>query len=140
MTPEQISLLEQSMTAPGFVLDAIVADFYRRLFAAHPGLTEMFGSDQAEQEAKFGAELAAILSGVRNPDAFSRRLHALGERHRSYGVVAEHYPVAGQILLETLAAHLGSDWTPEVADAWALAYGTIAEVMLAAAEQSSADA
>ena len=41
----------------------------------------------------------------------------------------------GASLLATLKRFLGTSWTPELADTWAQAYGVVAKVMVAAAEQ-----
>jgi hypothetical protein len=43
---------------------------------------------------------------------------------------AEHYPVVGAALLWTLEKGLGDGWTPEVADAWSTAYGTLSGYMI----------
>ncbi|HEY2535241.1 MAG TPA: globin domain-containing protein, partial [Xanthobacteraceae bacterium] len=58
---------------------------------------------------------------------------ALAKRHVSYGAKAEHYPVVGAALLSTLETGLGDDWTPEVADAWGTAYGTLSGYMISEA-------
>jgi hypothetical protein len=50
-------------------------------------------------------------------------------------VVTEHYDAVGASLLATLKKFHGPLWTPELADTWAQAYGLVAKVMVAAAEQ-----
>jgi hypothetical protein len=49
--------------------------------------------------------------------------------------VTEHYDAVGASLLATLKKFHGPLWTPELADTWAQAYGLVAKVMVAAAEQ-----
>lgn len=44
----------------------------------------------------------------------------------------------GEALLKTFESYLGSDWTPEVKQAWVDAYGAIAKFMLSGAENSTA--
>jgi len=58
---------------------------------------------------------------------------ALATRHVGYGAKAEHYPVVGAALLWTLEKGLGDGWAPEVADAWATAYGTLSSFMISEA-------
>ena len=58
---------------------------------------------------------------------------ALGARHRAYGVRAAHYRLMGGALLAALADRSGDGWTPELAEAWSLAYNLIAETMMAGA-------
>ena len=50
-------------------------------------------------------------------------------------MVTEHYTAVGASLLATLKEFLGPSWTPDLADTWAQAYGLVAKVMVAAAEQ-----
>ena len=54
----------------------------------------------------------------------------MATRHVSYGAKAEHYPVVGGALLWTLEKGLGDAWTPEVAEAWTAAYGTLSGYMI----------
>jgi hemoglobin-like flavoprotein len=133
MTPEQISLVEETLTAPGFALERIVHDFYQRLFEANPDVAGMFSGDPAEQRVKFAAGLEAILGIVRRHDLFLDGVAALGQRHRGYGVRAAHYRAARIALLASLGANLGPDWTPEVEEAWRLGYELAAEVMMTGA-------
>ena len=56
-----------------------------------------------------------------------------------YGVRTEHYTVVGSALLWTLEQGLGARFTPAVREAWASAYGLLANVMqLGALEEASA--
>ena len=50
-------------------------------------------------------------------------------------MITEHYTAVGASLLATLKKFLGPSWTPDLADTWAQAYGLVAKVMVAAAEQ-----
>jgi nitric oxide dioxygenase len=128
MTPEQISLVEATL-GNGLDLDAVAADFYRRLFAADPATGALFSADPDVQRQKFAAELEAICRSIRRHPDFLASAAALGARHRAEGVEAAHYRAAGPPLLDALAAGLGDRWTPDVADAWRLAYHLTVEAM-----------
>ena len=131
MTPRQIALVESSVDQVD--LDVLVATFYERAFAADPSLVEMFTTEPVVQRARFAAELAEIVGSIRSIDTFGPAARALGARHRGYGVRAGHYRVMGGALLDALADVHGQRWTPELGEAWALAYNLIAETMLAGA-------
>src|SRR5262249_7724286 len=60
---------------------------------------------------------------------FLPAVRQLGERHRGYGVSADHYGRVGAALLWTLEQGLGSAFTPEVKAAWSEAYRTLAGAM-----------
>jgi hemoglobin-like flavoprotein len=57
----------------------------------------------------------------------------LAKRHVGYGAKHEHYAAVGQALIETLAAGLGTGFTPDVLAAWQAAYALLATVMMEAA-------
>src|SRR5262249_44280648 len=129
--PEQIQMVED--TASVLDLEAVAADFYARAFGRDPALSDMFTSDPALQRARFAAELGEIVASIRRLDRFWPAVRALGAHHRAYGVRAAHYRLMGEVLLEALAAALGAAWTPEVKEAWTMAYALTAETMLAGA-------
>jgi len=129
VTPEQISLVEATLEDRTIDVDAVAADFYRRLFAADPAVGALFSADPDVQRQKFATELEVICRAIRRHPHFVAEAAALGARHRDYGVEAAHYRTAGPPLLDALAAALGDRWTPEVAEAWRLAYHLTVEAM-----------
>lgn len=111
-------------------LPAVAGDFYRRAFAADPNLAELFRAEPGRQQARFAKELATIVESIRRLDDFVARAEALGVRHKGYGVKPAHYRVMGEALLGALQDALGDDWTPDVAEAWSMAYNLTAETMM----------
>ena len=128
MTPGQIAVVEDTLAT--IDLEALTADFYRRAFAEDPSLSDMFTTDPAVQRARFAAELDEIVRSMRSMEAFEPEVRALGERHRRYGVRSAHYRLMGKMLLAAIASALGDRWTPEVEEAWSLAYNLTAETMM----------
>ncbi|HEY3087288.1 MAG TPA: FAD-binding oxidoreductase [Jatrophihabitantaceae bacterium] len=93
----------------------------------------------AAQRDKLVSALGTVVSNVDNLDAVVPVLQQLGRDHRRFGAVAEHYPAVGASLLATLRYFLGPQWTEELANEWAAAYGLVAKVMVQAAEEAEAD-
>ena len=137
MTPSQIALVEASLDQ--LDLEHLAAVFYERAFATDPALAEMFTADPVVQRARFGRELSEIVRSIRSIDTFSEEATALGARHRGYGVKAAHYRLMGQALMASLGSALGERWTPEVEEAWVLAYNLMAETMMTGALDPPAD-
>jgi nitric oxide dioxygenase len=131
VTPEQIALVEQTLTELDGQHEAMAADFYRRLFAADPAAATLFTADPAAQQVKFVAELEQIIRSIRDHAAFVDRARHLGAEHEGYGVRPRDYHTAGVALLTALATALGDRWTAEVAEAWARAYDLTTAAMLA---------
>lgn len=107
--------------------------FYQRMFMLDPTLRALFADDITTQGQKLVDALRIAVLGLGHPDAIVPVLHQLGERHRHYGVLPQHYDTAGAALLWTLERVLGDDYTLEVAQAWAVAYRFIATTMCAGA-------
>jgi len=127
----QIELLETSFQAIAPRGEAFVTAFYERLFTRFPQTRAFFAStDMKEQRKKLLGALALVIQNLRKPDVLTGALKGLGQRHTTYGVLPEHYPIVGAILLETFADLLGESWTPAYHDAWAQAYEAISAIML----------
>jgi hemoglobin-like flavoprotein len=133
MTPDQVRLVQQSFAKVAPISDQAAVLFYDRLFEIAPSVRALFPADMTEQRKKLMTTLAAVVSGLGNLESILPSASALATRHVSYGAKAEHYPVVGAALLWTLEKGLGDGWTPEVADAWAAAYGTLSGFMISQA-------
>lgn len=105
--------------------------FYRRLFEAYPETRVLFAeTDISAQAHKLAATLAIVVTSVEKGENVVPALRTLGERHRTYGVLPEHYPLVGKLLLEVLQDTLGSQWTPAYQEAWSQAFEFMAQTML----------
>jgi NAD(P)H-flavin reductase len=95
----------------------------------------MFPIQMSGQRDKLVAALGSVVSNVDELDKIVPLLEQLGRDHRRFSVVTEHYEAVGASLLATLRRFLGPSWNADLADTWAQAYGLVAKVMVAAAEQ-----
>jgi hemoglobin-like flavoprotein len=134
MTPEQVSLVQDSVRRLKPRLADTADGFYRLLFERHPEIRPMFPDDLSRQRIKFGTELETIVRAIPDFTAFLHQARHLGARHVGYGVRVGHYALVRAVLLEAIARELGDAWTPEVAAAWAAAYDVITEAMLMGTE------
>jgi nitric oxide dioxygenase len=133
VTPEQISLVQESFAKVAPIADVAAVMFYDRLFETAPAVKAMFPADMTEQRKKLMATLAVVVNGLSNLESILPAASALATRHVAYGARPEHYPVVGTALLWTLEQGLGEAWTPELAAAWTAAYGTLSGYMISEA-------
>jgi len=133
MTPDQVQLVQDSFAKVVPISETAAVLFYDRLFEIAPQVQAMFPDDMTEQRRKLMAMLAAVVKGLGNLETILPVASALAKRHVGYGAKAEHYPVVGGALLWTLEKGLGDSWTPDVADAWGTAYGTLSGYMISEA-------
>jgi hemoglobin-like flavoprotein len=137
MTPEQITLVQESFRRVSAHSDALGRDFYSRLFAADPSAEALFTIDMATQRVKFLRELEEIIRTIGNFDAFLGHLADLGARHARYGVRPVHYRTFAACLLAALAAAEGDRWTPQLEAAWSSAHDLVAEAMILGASDAA---
>jgi len=136
MTPDQIALVRQSFAKVLPIRDAAAALFYDRLFTLDPSTRPMFRGDLKSQGAKLMAAIGAVVRSLDRIDTMLPTIRDLARRHVGYGVRNEHYAAVGSALLWTLEQGLGADFTPEVRDAWATAYGMLSAAMIEAASDT----
>ncbi|GHF53845.1 nitric oxide dioxygenase [Amycolatopsis bartoniae] len=116
---------------------AISAAFYESMFAAHPGLLNLFNrGNQAngEQRRALAGSVVAYaehLLGEGKPgiDAVVGRI---AHKHASLGIRPEQYTVVGKHLIGAVGEVLGDAVTPAVAAAWEEVYWLFAVRLIAA--------
>jgi hemoglobin-like flavoprotein len=122
--------------------EELVDLFYAKLFAVAPAVRPLFAhTDLRRQKAMLLATLVLLRKSLRDLDAIVPKLRALGARHVAYGAEPAHYPVVGQVLIESMADVVGAAWRPEYNAAWAAALDVVVGAMLdGAAAEELADA
>jgi len=133
MNSTQVNLVQESFAKVIPISEAAAVIFYDRLFEVAPAVKAMFPDDMSGQRKKLMMMLAAVVNGLGNLQSILPAASALAKRHVDYGAKPEHYPVVGGALLWTLEKGLGEAWTPDVADAWTTAYGTLSGYMISEA-------
>jgi hemoglobin-like flavoprotein len=133
MTPDQVTLVQQSFAKVVPIADTAAELFYGRLFEIAPEVHPLFKGDMAEQRRKLMATLGVVVNGLSNLQSVLPAASSLAKRHVTYGVKTQHYPIVGEALLWTLARGLGPAFTEDVAAAWGAAYTTLSDFMVAEA-------
>ena len=140
MTPQQVHLVQSSFAKVAPISEHAAALFYQTLFELDPALRPLFKGDIEEQGRKLMQVLGFAVGSLDDLPALLPAVQALGARHRGYGVRDAHYDTVAAALLSTLEKGLGTDFTPEVREAWTLTYGTLSSLMKEAARTPAATA
>ena len=141
MTPRQIDLIRASWSAVEPIADTAATLFYDQLFELDPAIRRLFRrNDMPAQRKILMQTLTVVVKSLDKLDTIVPAVQALGRRHAGYGVRSEHYESVGIALLWTLEQGLGDAFDDETREAWAAAYGTLASVMIAAADDAARDA
>lgn len=114
--------------------EAITRRFYTRMFERHPELKNLFnmGNQQSgTQQQSLASALYAYAANIDNQAALAPVVSRIVQKHVSLGVRAEHYPIVGENLLAAIREELGEAATQPLIDAWAEAYGLLADALIA---------
>ena len=134
MDTRQIELVQASFELVRPIANEAAETFYQRLFEIAPHFRHMFKGDMKKQGAMLMSTLGLAVGSLNNLEKILPAVRSLGQRHAGYGVKAEHYQPVAEAFLWTLQNYLGEDFTPELKEAWVVAYTTLATVMIEASE------
>ena len=133
MTPEQVTMVQESFKKVVPIAGTAADLFYNRLFEIAPDVRPLFPADLADQKKKLIAMLATAVTNLHQVDRILPAVENLGKRHVAYGVTDRMYEPVGAALLWTLEQGLGPDFTPELKGAWTETYMALAGTMQKAA-------
>ncbi|MBY0222222.1 nitric oxide dioxygenase [Sporosarcina newyorkensis] len=111
----------------------ITTVFYRNMFEAHPELLDIFNhanQSQGRQQTALANTVYAAAQHIDDLGAILPAVVQIAHKHVSLGILPEHYPIVGEYLLGAIKEVLGDAATPEIIDAWAAAYGVIADAFI----------
>jgi nitric oxide dioxygenase len=123
--------------------EAITSRFYEKLFQKHPELLNIFNHANQKKGRQQAALANAVYAAAANIDKLETIIpvvKGIAHKHRSLGVKPEHYPVVGENLLFAIKDVLGDAATDEIINAWAEAYGVIADVFIGIERNMYSDA
>lgn len=136
LSPEHRAIVSATVPLLESGGEALVRHFYLTLFHDHPEVVPFFNQSNQQGGAQQRALANGILAYAKNID----RLEALGplvativNKHVSLQIQPEHYPLVGAALLKAIREVLGAETaTDAVIEAWAAAYGQLADILIGA--------
>jgi len=136
LSPEALTLVRATAPVVAAHADQITANFYPRMFAAHPELLRVFNQgNQAtgEQSKALAGSVVAYAVQLIDPEApsFDHVMHRIAYKHVSLGIRPEQYTIVGEHLLASVGEVLGDAVTPEIAAAWSEVYWLFALQLVA---------
>jgi len=132
VTEQQITLVKSSFKQVAPIADVAAELFYARLFEMDPTLKPMFRGDMKEQGRKLMQMLSVAVNGLNSLEKIVPAIQDLGKRHVAYDVREKDYETVGKAPLWTLEQGLGSEFTPDVREAWTAVYMLVANTAIEA--------
>lgn len=111
----------------------ITSVFYKNMFEQNPEVKELFNMDKqksGEQPKALAMSVLAAAQNIDNLEAIKPLVDKIGQVHCNCNVKPEHYPIVGKHLLGAIKQVLGDAATDEILDAWAQAYGVLADIFI----------
>lgn len=111
----------------------ITTCFYRNLFNNHPELLNIFNhanQGKGRQQTALANTVYAAATYIDQLEVLIPAVKQIAHKHRSLNVKPEHYPIVGEHLLGAIKEVLGDAATNDIINAWAEAYGVIAQVFI----------
>ncbi|MCT4784854.1 globin domain-containing protein [Exiguobacterium aestuarii] len=121
----------------------ITKHFYQRMFEQNPEVRHFFNHTNQKRGRQPEALANAVYAAALHIDRLEAILPAIQpalHKHKSLNIRPEHYPIVGENLLGAIQDVLGEAATPDIIDAWAKAYGVIADVFISLEKQMYDDA
>lgn len=112
---------------------ALTRHFYARLFSHNPELNEVFNQGHqrsGQQQQALAMAVAAYAEHIDAPQVLMPVLARVASKHVSLGIRQEHYAIVGRHLLASIQEVLGEAANPDLIDAWAAAYGQLADLLV----------
>jgi hemoglobin-like flavoprotein len=131
VTPIQKTLVQRSFRKVAGKTDLVADVLYRRLFEISPESKLLFKCEMRRQGRKLIQAFAVAVIGLDDPSTITEMLRELGKRHERYGAKIEDYRHLGEALIYALEQTLGDEFTPDVREAWTVAYGFFIELATA---------
>jgi hemoglobin-like flavoprotein len=100
---------------------------YRRLFRQHPEAEAMFRSEGSDlvKGSMLALTIDAILDFAGDRTGHFRLIECEISSHDAYGTPRELFVAFFGVIADTLRELLGTDWSPEIDDAWRKLLGEI---------------
>lgn len=112
---------------------ALTIHFYERMFKHNPELKDVFNlahqHSGGQPVALFNA-VAAYAKNIENLAVLSSTVERIAQKHTGFLIKPEQYAIVGSHLLATLKELGGDAVTEEVLEAWAQAYGFLADMFI----------
>ncbi|NQD69778.1 NO-inducible flavohemoprotein [Sphingobacterium shayense] len=132
MTTEQKQLVKATVPVLKEHGVLLTTHFYKRMFDHNPELKHVFnmGNQQnSKQQTALATAVLAYAEHIDDPSVLLPVINNIGHKHTSLDIRPEHYAIVGRHLIASIGEVLGEAATPELVDAWTVAYGQLADLM-----------
>ena len=136
ITDEQIAIVKSTVPILKTGGEALTTHFYKLMFREYPEVRALFNQTHQSSGTQPRALANSVLAYAENIDALQNLGPVAAQivnKHVALQVMPEHYPIVGTCLIRAIREVLGEETaTQAVLDAWAAAYGQLADILIGA--------
>ncbi|KAL7798830.1 globin-like protein [Trichoderma afarasin] len=133
LSPEQIAIIKSTVPIIREHGTTVTTTFYANMLAAHPELKNYFSlrnQQTGAQQAALANSVLAAATHIDNLGVIAGAVEKIAHKHVSLFIQPEHYPIVGKYLIGAFKQILGDAFTPEIEEAWTIAYGLLADIFI----------
>ncbi|WP_027211725.1 NO-inducible flavohemoprotein [Burkholderia sp. WSM2232] len=133
LTADQIARVKATVPVLAEHGTTITRHFYKRMFAHHPELKNLFNQTHQQsgnQPETLARAVYAYAANIDNLGALGPAVSRIANKHASLNIRPEHYPIVGRHLLGAIVDVLGDAVDQPTLDAWEVAYGQLANIFV----------
>lgn len=135
LTADQIARVKATVPVLAEHGTTITKHFYKRMFAHHPELKNVFNQTHQQsgnQPETLAKAVYAYAANIDNLGALGPTVSRIAHKHASLNIRPEQYPIVGRHLLGAFVDVLGDAVDQETLGAWEVAYGQLADIFIGA--------
>lgn len=118
--------------------ETLTRHFYKRMFSHNPEVAPFFNpahQSAGKQQRALAGAITAYAANIDNLEVLGNAVELIAQKHASLMIKPEHYPIVGENLLASIREVLGEGATDDVINAWAEAYGFLADILIGREKQ-----
>lgn len=138
LQPQTIAIVKSTAPILEEHGETLTRHFYERMFRENPEVAPFFNpahQTSGTQQKALAAAICAYAANIDNLEVLGGAVELIAQKHASLQIKPEHYPIVGANLLASIREVLGAGATDEVINAWAEAYGFLANIMIGREKQ-----
>src|SRR5690606_10197038 len=118
--------------------ETLTRHFYKRMFSHNPEVAPFFNPTNqtaGKQQRALAGAITAYAANIDNLEVLGGAVELIAQKHASLMIKPEHYPIVGENLLASIREVLGKGATDDIINAWAEAYGFLADILIGREKQ-----
>ncbi len=118
--------------------ETLTRHFYKRMFSHNPEVAPFFNpahQTAGKQQRALAGAITAYAANIDNLEVLGGAVELIAQKHASLMIKPEHYPIVGENLLASIREVLGEAATDDIINAWAAAYGFLADILIGREQQ-----